>query len=457
MKSYKIIFLLVLSFFGISCEDKLEINPTDNLPGDLAIGSEANISAILIGTYDEMGQEDTYGGELQLIVDLLGTTDEVQWGGTFLDPRQAINKSFLVDNLFVETIWRNSYESINQANLVLDNIEIVTSSPDEKNRIEGEAKFLRALAYFDLVRNYGAPYQPGGGNSQPGVPLRLDGILDYSVVLETARNSVEEVYAQVIADAQSAYSLLPDDNGFYADKYAAQALLARVYFQQGNYGAARDAADDVLTNSGHVLAPTFDGAFNNDVDGPETIFAFQKTSQLDPTVNDNQLVVFYASQENGGRGGDVRIQDDYLALFDDPDNDFRASYFYISPDNDERLSSKYTNQFANVVIFRIAEMHLIRAESNFREGTAVGLAPLDEINALRARSGAAPLAALTEDLIFNERQLELAFEGFLIHDYKRTERSVGSLAYDANALVFPIPQDEMDTNPLMEQNPGYGG
>ncbi|MGB6151557.1 MAG: RagB/SusD family nutrient uptake outer membrane protein [Pricia sp.] len=457
MKIYKYLFITLLSVFWTGCENKLEINPTDNLPGELALTSEANISAILIGIYQEMGQEDTYGGELQLMDDLLGTTNEVTWGGTFIQPRQAITKSLLVDNLFVENIWENSYESINQSNLVVDNIAIVTSSPEEANRIEGEARFLRALAYFDLVRNYAAPYQAEGGNSQPGVPLRTEGILDYLQPLEIARSSVEEVYTQIISDAQTAYSLLPDANGFYADKYAAQALLARVYLQQGNYAAARDAANDVLQNSGHSLAPTFDGAFNNETDGPEIIFAFQKTSQVVAGVDGNQLVNFYASQENGGRGGDVRIQDAYLNLFDDADNDTRASFFYVSPDNDERLTSKYTSQFANVTIFRIAEMHLIRLESNFVEGTSVGLAPLAEINALRARSGASALTSLTEDIIFKERQLELAFEGFLIHDYKRTQRSVGNLAYDANALTFPIPQNEMDTNTLMEQNPGYGG
>jgi len=360
----------------------------------------------------------------------------------------------LVDNTFVRDIWINGYESINQANLVIDNIEIVTSSEEEKARMEGEAKFLRALAYFDLVRNFwGGAYESGQTNGQLGVPLRLNGILDYSVSLEAARNTIEEVYSQVITDAQSAYGLLPDSNGFYADKYAAQALLARVYFQQGNYQAARDAADDVLQNSGHALASDFAGAFNNDTDGPEDIFTFQVTSQ----TGANQLVNFYASEADGGRGGDITIQDEYLALFDDVDDE-RANFTYINPANDRRLTLKYTNQFGNIPMFRIAEMHLIRLESNFREGTSVGLAPLDEINALRGRSGAAALAGpLTDALIFNERQLELAFEGFLFHDIKRTEGSVGTLSFNDNGLVFPIPQAEMDTNPLMTQNPGYGG
>jgi hypothetical protein len=440
------VFLLITS-----CEKELEINPTDNLPGELAFTSEANISAILVGTYDEAGQAATYGGRLQLMVDLLGTSNQVFWGGTFLDPRQAFTKDLLVDNGFVDGIWGNSYETINQANLVLDNLETVTSSTEEKNRIEGEAKFLRALNYFDLVRNFASPYVSGQANPQLGVPLRLSGIIDYSANQETARNTVEEVYVQVILDATDAYNLLPSDNSFYADKYAAQALLARVYLQQGNYTDARDAADDVLANSGHSLATNFASAFNNDVDSSEDIFSFQVTSQ----TGTNELITHYASEADGGRGGDITVEDAYLDLFDDP-TEQRANFTYINPANERRLSLKYTNQFGNIIIFRIAEMHLIRLESNFILGSSIGLNPLTEINALRARSNALPLLGpLTLDLIFNERQLELAFEGFILNDIKRKQRSINGIAWNNTSLVFPIPQSEIDTNPSMVQNQGY--
>jgi hypothetical protein len=118
---------------------------------------------------------------------------------------------------------------------------------------------------------------------------------------------------------------------------------------------------------------------------------------------------------------------------------------------------KFTNQFGNLIIFRIGEMHLIRAESNFRQNTVIGLPPLTEINALRERSTAGPLVApLTLASFATERNLELAFEqGFILHDAKRTQTSIGSRAWNANELVFPIPQTEMDTNPLMVQNAGY--
>lgn len=447
MKIYKLTYVLSIVLLLLGCENELEINPTDNLPGELAFTSEANIAAILVGTYDEAGQAATYGGDLQIFTDLLGTSDQVFWLGTFQAFRQAFQKNIFVDNGFVDDIWSNAYETINQANLVIDNLEIVTSSPEEKDRIEGEAKFLRALNYLDLVRNFGSPYIAGQVNAQLGVPLRLVGIVDYSQDLAMARSTVEEVYTQVIEDATDAYNLLPGTNSFYADKYAAQALLARTYFQQGDYEAARDAANDVIENSGHSLVTSgFAGAFNNDEDSSEDIFAFQVTSQ----TGSHDLTVHYASEGDGGRGGDIEIEDAYLALFDDP-NDERGNFTYINPDNDRRLTLKYTNQFANISIFRMAEMHLIRLESNFREGTSVGLDPLTEINTLRDRSGAAPLLGpLTLDLIFNERQLELAFEGFILNDIKRTQRSVGTIPWNDESLLLPIPQSELDTNPLID-------
>jgi len=451
MKIYRLVSFFFLFALLVSCEDELEINPTDNLPGELAFNSEANIAGILVGAYDEAGQNASYGGRMQMLNDLLGTTNQVFWGGTFLDPRQAFQKDILVDNGWVQGAWSNAYETINQANLVIDNVDIVTSSSEEKNRIEGEAKFLRALNYFDLVRSFSAPYVAGGANTQLGVPMRTQGIVDYSQRLDLERSTVDAVYTQVIADANDAFSLLPESNGFFADKYAAKALLARVYFQQGNYIAARDAADDVLQNSGHSLTADYASSYNNDADSSEDIFTFQVTSQ----TGSNNLVNHYASEADGGRGGDITIEDGYLALFDDA-NDERAGFTYINPANDRRLTLKYTNQFGNVSVFGIAEMHLIRLESNFREGTTVGLDPLVEINALRGRSSADPLVgSLTLELIFNERQLELAFEGFLLNDIKRTQGSVGTLPWNDNSLVFPIPQNEMDTNSLMVQNDGY--
>ena len=98
-------------------------------------------------------------------------------------------------------------------------------------------------------------------------------------------------------------------------------------------------------------------------------------------------------------------------------------------------------------------MYLIRAEGNLMEGTMVGDTPLNDINTVRQRSMAPALLTVTIDDILLERQLELGFEGFLIHDFKRTQRSVGTLPFNDNELVLPIPQRETDANPNLEPNP----
>lgn len=449
MKIIKYTLILVLFFTIISCEKELDIEPSQSISTEKALSTENNVLNILVGTYSEAGQSSTFGGDTQIIADLLGNTTQMNWGGTFVDPRQFNSKSILVDNAFVQGVWGTSYEVINQANLVIDNLEVVTSGA--ANRAEGEAKFLRALMYFELVRHFGAPYLAGVSNTQLGVPLRLNGIIDYGVDLSIARNTVEEVYTQIIADLNDAFSKLPVTNDVYADKYAAEALLAKVYFQQGNYPAARDAANDVIANSGHTLASTYNDVFNNDADSVEDLFAFQVTSQ----GGSNDFITFYASQDFGGRQGDIDLQAGFFELFDDVVNDERHNFTYVSSDTGGILTSKYTNQFANISVLRIADMHLVRAESNFREGTSIGLPPLDEVNAVRARSNASALSTLTLDVLFNERQLELSFEGQLIHDIKRTKTSVGALSFDAEELILPIPQAEMDTNTLMVQNSGY--
>ncbi len=448
MKNFKFLYIVFLGLLFSNCEDELNIEPQSSITDVVALSTEGGISNVLVGLYDEAHGSSTFNGYKTLLSDLLGTSNQVDWVGTFSQPVEFFNKKMLPDNGFVGSVWSGAYQIINQANLVIENSDVVTSSETKKDRLIGEAKFLRAFSYFELINSYALPYTSGQTNSQMGVPLRLSGIVDFSVDLSLIRSSVEEVYAQIILDLDDAYSKLPPTNGFFADKYAAKALLARLYLQQGNYAAARDAAHDVIENSGHQITGTFAEAFNRDSDSSEDIFAIQFSS-TDPSFN--AIPFFYASAANGGRGGDIPILPGYIDLFDAPALDVRASFFYI--DNEKTLTSKYVRTEINLSMFRMAEMHLIRGESNFRENTTVGLPPLDEINALRARSLAPPFGVVTLDSFLNERQLELGFEGLLLQDFKRTGRSIGSIPFDDNRLVWPIPEDEINTNALIEQNP----
>jgi hypothetical protein len=462
MKAIKLIIFIIFAVFFASCENELNLDPKQTEDASITLSTEGGVTNVLTGAYALAANGNAYGGRILLYADLLGvtgslSTTDLRWRGSFGELRQMYIKTMQSNNVIIEGTYARCYSIINAANTVIENIDKV-KDPDKQARMIGEASFLRSLAYFDLVRFFAKPYVSGQANSQLGVVIRPNAIYDFNTDLSKERSTVDEVYKVIIDGLNLAYTNLPEENSFYADKYAARALLARVYLQQGNYPLARDAANDVIENSGHSLSQTYAAAFNHDTDKEEDVFAIQITKQ----TGLNDMVTFYASEGNGGRGGDFTVRDAYLDKFTSPDD--RADFIYENEDNGRILTSKFTDQFADVAIIRLSEMYLIRAEANLRAGTTLGNTPLDDINIVRTRANADELGAVTVDDILLERELELGMEGFLIHDIRRTKRSIdistdgdGSdiLLYDADELVFPIPLSETDANKKITQNPGY--
>jgi tetratricopeptide (TPR) repeat protein len=448
MKNLKYLILTISSFLLFtSCDRELDIDSEQGISTETAISTPEGIQQILIGAYKNTGDGDLFGGDVQIYGDLLADDGYLYWWGTYAELGHIYEKSIISDNVYVRDTWARAYKVINATNVVLENLSVVKDE-DDKKRIEGEAKFLRALNYFELVRFFGKQYEAGKNNTQLGVPIVLKTTTDFNGDLSVARNSVEEVYTQVVKDLKEAITNLPSENSYYADTYSAQALLSRVYLQKGDYTNARDLANDVIENSGKSLMPNYKDAFNTSENISEDLFAMQVTSQS----GENDLITFYADEAQGGRGGDITLTEDFLGLFE-PD-DVRGSFYYYNY-YDDVLTSKYTNQYGNIHVIRLAEMYLIRAEANYRLGTSLGATPLDDINTIRDRAKASVLTTVTLDDILLERRRELAFEGFLIHDIKRTKGNVGSLNWNSDKLVFPIPLREMQVNNKLVQNPGY--
>ncbi len=452
MKKY-INFKILFSFLAIgfiACDDNLDVEPEQNLSPEVATESPANIKTILNNIYGVARSGDSYAGGIGMASELLANAGDLQWNGTFVQPGEYNEKALLADNSFVRDIWLNAYEISNQANIVLDNLDVFDDE-DDRATTEGEAKFLRGLAYFDLVRLFAKPYVPGQANTQLAVPIILEPVLDASIITYPARNTVDEVYAQVLNDLTDAYEMLPSSNGYFADKYTAKALLARVHLQRGEFALARDAANEVIEESGASLTATFADAFNNAENSTEDLFAMQVTSQ---DASGNAWNLYWAGRDFGGRVGnpDVSILSTHYAKYDDP-NDDRANFFYTTSRG--VATTKWQNQFGNVPVIRLAEMYLIRAETNQRLGTEVGATPLEDINMLRERANATLFTAVTLEIILAERQRELAFEGHALFDAKRLGRNIGTISFNADRLVLPVPLREMDANPNLVQNPGY--
>lgn len=439
--------LLLLS----GCAGQLEVKPVNTIDAGAAVATSGDVEALLVGAYDALGDEDVFGGNLLRDADLLGDNGEIFFDGTFVAPDQIFRKSLLVNNDQAESTWLDSYRAINVVNNVLANLEVVTAA--NRDRVEGKAKFLRGTLYFELVRVYAKTWADGTPSANPGVPLVLTPTTEITEEAKVSRNTVAEVYAQVLTDLTEAEAKLPAANGFFATKGAAGAILSRVYMMQQKYPEAANAATRVIDSKRYSLVNTedvFDLRVNqNGTNTAEDIFAIQVTSQ----DGINSTNTFYGAAEYGGRG-DILIEDAHLALYEKGDH--RAELFYQA-ENGGIYTSKWINQYGNIKIARLAEMYLTRAEANFRNKSSIGAAPAADLNLIRARAGLAaiPTASLTLTAILKERHLELAFEGHLIHDIKRTKGTVGALTFDSPKLVFPVPRREIDANSNLNQNAGY--
>lgn len=448
---YNLIFASMLLTAASSCKKALEINPVDTIEQGQALLTSKDVEVALVGTYSAFGSRNFYGGRPFLMADFLANTNAIEWYGTYEELTQTINKSLLKTNTFVDNVWADGYTAINDANNVIAAIAKVDAA--KKNKVEGEAKFIRGASYFELVRLFGKAYNDGSPTTNLGVPIVLTPTTAVTDASYVSRATVAAVYTQVIADLTDAEAKLPATNGFFATKGSAAGMLARVYLQMGNYAAAAAAANRVITSNNYSLNAAFIDAFPEmgstpGVNSSEDIFAVQVTT----LTGFNGFNEFYGSSTYGGRGDAVISQAWITSTY--AANDDRINAFY---DEGDMFTSKYANVYGNVPVMRLPEMYLIRAESNLRLAPAApvgGRTPLQDLAVVRSRAGLTTTSATLADIL-NERKLELAFEGFALHDAKRTQTNIGSIAWNSNALVFPIPQRETDANKNLVQNPGY--
>jgi len=443
---------LALLVLASGCSKSLDTKPTSSIDQSEALKTSDDVAVALVGAYHDLGSSNLYGGGSFVTADLLGDYNELNWTGTFQDMTQIKNKDITIDNSFVTGTWLDAYKTINDVNNILKALTVVDAA--SRDRVEGEAKFIRAASYFELVRLFGKSWNDGDPNSNPGVPIVLKPTTSVGEADKLPRNTVAEVYALVLSDLADAEAKLPGENGFFATRAAAAGLAARVALQKGDHTAAAAAADrsiNAALSAGNSLARTYANAFPNPyppsaiANTVEDIFAIQVTT----SSGTNSFQTFYSAL---GRG-DIQIKGAHFALYEPGDD--RLSIFYSSGGSD--FTGKFDNVYGNVHIIRLAEMYLTRAEANFRNATAIGADPLVDINLVRDRVNLPALSAgqLTLDGILAERKLELAFEGFTLHDLKRTKKSLGSLPYNSPKLVFPIPKREITVNPNLVQNEGY--
>jgi hypothetical protein len=472
MKMRKILIaLLSVCLLNLACDKKLELEPKDSLSLKESLSTINGINAAVVGMYASMRSASYYGRSLYVYGDL--SSDDVYLSKSNSNRYlSTFQKTYAAVDADATAMWTAMYVTISRANNIINAVDNVTATQQQKDLAKGQALFVRALAYFDLVRVFAKPYNQGNG-SQLGVPV----VLTSDINGTPARNTVAEVYTRIITDLNTAKTLLASTTTATktkATKYAASALLSRVYLYKGDYANVITEAN-VVTSAGYSLATAAQlPTFYTTVGTNEEIFTlkFETTeSQGADNIGNIYLKPGY---------GDIRVSPDLVAVFDQV-NDLRFKNFIapFSTSPSEFQNNKYKGQSGiqglySPKILRLAEVILNRAEAYAKSNQDPQA--LNDLNTVRTARGLTPLvgvtgaALLTE--ILNERRRELMFEGQRFFDLMRNGLSVQrtycnqptevsttncTLAPTDNKAVMPIPQAEIDANPGIagQQNPGY--
>ena len=433
----KMKYMIVAAAILVSaCDSQLVTDPTAAIDSETALTTARGIELALNGAYRSL----QFGSRVYVAYPDL-YADNLDFTGTFQTDREFSLRNIQPSNGGVLGIWADAYIGINRANGVLDGILNASDLSSSRQALyRGEALFIRATHYLNLVRWFG------------GVPLVLTPSKGVGEEALVSRNTQAEVYARIIQDLEEATNLLPAgrDPG-KATRGAANALLARVYLDVGNYALARDKATSVISDATYSLVEDFRSLYT-------TKHSSESIYEVHFTVNNgNSLAFWFFPQEEGGRWGFSPTAELY-GLYGPTDVRRNAS---INITAGKRYIFKYPRigtEDDNLILIRLGEMYLTRAEANAYLN-APDATVLADINMVRNRAGATPVSvsgqAALLDAVFNERRLELAFEGHRFFDLRRYGKAQEKLQMEPNRLVIPIPQAELDVNENLTQNPGY--
>jgi hypothetical protein len=243
-----------------ACSSVLDVPPTSSVPSNIAINDAIGARAALAGAYQALQAGGSYGHRIIDWTELL--SDNMRFTGTFDDYADAEVHNLRSDNFTDNQIWTAAYDAINRANQLLKHVPDVTDlSAAEKDEILGEAHFLRALQYHNLVRLWG------------GVPLRLEPVTNAAEAGTITRATAGDVYTQILADLAQAEQLITNDSDTrQATIGAAYAIEARVRLYQQDWAGA-EAAAATVESMGYSLATEYADLFDaTGNDTPEDIF-----------------------------------------------------------------------------------------------------------------------------------------------------------------------------------------
>jgi len=498
----------------------LDVEPQLEIPTEDAFNNVNDLEVMINGAYQSLQSANCYGAAYKMIPDLFA--DYVTINDAALAKGTTGSSSLF--NVYqrqtygsVDNVWRESYNCINRCNVVIDAIlsnKIKDKSGEyqsNSDRILGEAYCLRGLMHFELLRLYSHQFGVNENAQNSGVLLMLKPTVNRS---NQPRATTREVYEQVQGDLIKAAGLLPMDKrptdiftyggrkGGRATKYAALALLARVYFQKATNDddvMALKYANEVITNAEYPFPLDADTGgvsylITSSVNAAPSVI-FQISNLINPITNEANSTsktlldsYYYQGEESVDFPTIYLLNKNFNAnKLGFTNNDLRIQKGTVGTGNSPRFTKKYQGDILrpaiNVPIIRLAELVLMRAELSYANNPSQAVADVFQIRSnaydkavVPGTLGLAALNALSPDsllkTIINEGTIELNLEGDRLHHFKRVAQRYGnpnfqdlksfdskqrnilpSVRYDNFRILFQIPDAEISTNPLVVRNP----
>jgi SusD family. len=484
MKRIGISIIIATTFFT-SCQDMLDEIPKDFVARNNYYTNEADAQGALNGAYNTLGP-DFFNIEDYILSEL---------HGDYLNGRGSQASISIMHQLLdqqnigrASTLWSRLYSGINRANAVLNNVpQIVDISEEARTRIMAEAHFIRALAYFELVRGFGP------------VPIKTKESTDLSE-LESPRRPEDEVYDLIIADALAAEEgLLETVSGTgQASKAAAKMLLAHVYLTTGQWEAAAAKAEEVITSGKYQLVNVqepddFYQIFAANTSAEDIMSVHHSETRQSEITNylhmGNNIPYNYSSTgyfawvpDMNSFIGETWDEDDLRKPFNLYTHIQNAAGEWVPlPSTTPVLFKKFITdnnglRTYSVPIYRYAEALLFYAEAACRAAGGPSPLALERLNMIRRRAygydpnvpspvdyGPGMSEEAFVDTVLQERAYEFLIERRRWWDLKRTGKAkeafaaVGKNLIDER-LLWPIPENEINNNPAIgqeDQNPGY--
>ena len=484
----KLIFTFIItSFIAASCEDFINILPESTVTIDVLYKTDKDFADALVGAYSCF--DGIYDGDQEFMGELLGDDMEHQWATESSAVRMDFF-TFINDESVVQSYWRDHYQAISRLNLLIANLEKADPSViTKRDRYMGEAKFLRALSYFNLVRAFG------------DLPI-VTTPLSFEDAYKNKRQPVAAVYEVIYKDLQDAEAVLPvkytgTDVG-RATQGAAKSLLGKAYLTQKDFIKAEAKLKEVTT-LGYALLANYNDLWDYTKDEHHKEYIFDIEYESGQGYGSNLTNTHIPQEANlqaffgikGGGGSDLAPSD---SLLSDPRTPaFKGLFVPGDKRREKSVANGYTNASgvwvplpvtglrrsftmkytvavpaggdspANFKVIRYADVVLMLAEALNENGKTDEA--LTWLNMIRTRAGVPTYSGLSKSTtrakIELERRLELCFEGHRWWDLLRTGRAMqvmGPAGMKEKHWLYPIPLSEMQVvnNPdILWQNPGW--